>query len=39
MPTVLIVDSDRTVHFVDVQADYTRRTEVPDILAALDRLG
>jgi len=35
MPTVLIVDSDRTVRFVDVHPDYTNRTEVADILAAL----
>ena len=34
-PTVLIVDGDRTVRFVDVQPDYTARTEVADILAAL----
>jgi len=34
-PTVLIVDSDRTVRFVDVQPDYTARTEVADILTAL----
>jgi peroxiredoxin len=34
-PTALIVDSDRTVRFVDVQPDYTARTEVADILAAL----
>ena len=38
MPTVLIVGSDQTVQFADVQADYTRRTEVPEILAALERL-
>ena len=38
MPTVLIVDSDRAVRFVDVQADYTSRTEVSEILGALDRL-
>jgi peroxiredoxin len=36
-PTVLIVDQDRTVRFVDVQPDYTARTEVADILAALRR--
>ena len=36
MPTVLIVDSERTVQFADVQADYTSRTEVPEILAALE---
>jgi peroxiredoxin len=35
MPTVLIVDSDRTVRFVDVHPDYTTRTEVADIVAAL----
>jgi peroxiredoxin len=34
-PTVLIVDRDRTVSFVDVQPDYTARTEVADIVAAL----
>jgi peroxiredoxin len=37
-PTVLIVDRDRMVRFVDVQADYTARTEVDDILAALAEL-
>jgi peroxiredoxin len=35
MPTVLIVDSNRTVRFVDVHPDYTTRTEVADIVAAL----
>jgi peroxiredoxin len=34
-PTVLIVDQNRTVRFIDVQPDYTARTEVADILAAL----
>jgi peroxiredoxin len=37
-PTVLIVDEDRTVRFVDVQPDYTARTEVSDILAGLSDL-
>ncbi len=37
-PTVLIVDEDRSVRFVDVQPDYTARTEVADILAALTDL-
>jgi peroxiredoxin len=37
-PTVLIVDQDRVVRFVDVQPDYTARTEVTDILAALGEL-
>jgi peroxiredoxin len=35
MPTVLIVDSDHTVQFVDVHPAYTTRTEVVDIVAAL----
>ena len=35
MPTVLIVDPDRIVRFVDVHPDYTNRTEVADIVAAL----
>ena len=34
-PTVLVVDQDRTVWFVDVQPDYTARTEVAEIIAAL----
>jgi peroxiredoxin len=34
-PTVLIVGQDRTVRFIDVQPDYTARTEVADIIAAL----
>jgi peroxiredoxin len=38
MPTVLIVDRDRVVRFVDVHPDYTGRTEVDDILAALRTL-
>ncbi|MCU1644259.1 MAG: alkyl hydroperoxide reductase [Nocardia sp.] len=37
-PTVLIVDQDRVVRFVDVQPDYTARTEVADIIAALTNL-
>ena len=37
-PTVLVVDQDRTVRFVDVQPDYTARTEVADIIAALAAL-
>lgn len=37
-PTVLVVDPHRIVRFADVQVDYTRRTEVADILAAVDAL-
>ena len=39
MPTVLIVDRDQTVRFVDIHPDYTGRTEVNEILAALDALS
>jgi peroxiredoxin len=38
-PTVLVVDQGRTVRFVDIQPDFTARTEVADILAALAALG
>ena len=38
MPTVLIVDRDHVVRFVDIHPDYTGRTEVDEILAALDTL-
>jgi peroxiredoxin len=37
-PTVLIVDQDRMVRFVDIQPDYTARTEVSDIIGALSTL-
>jgi peroxiredoxin len=38
MPTVLIVDRDHIVRFADIHPDYTGRTEVEDILAALKTL-
>src|SRR5271163_1232712 len=38
-PTVLIVDRNRTARFVDVQPDYTARTEVDEILTALRELA
>jgi alkyl hydroperoxide reductase subunit AhpC len=38
MPTVLIVDRDHIVRFVDIHPDYTGRTETSDILAALHTL-
>jgi peroxiredoxin len=38
MPTVLIVDSNHVLRFVDIHPDYTGRTEVNDILAALQTL-
>ena len=34
-PTVIVIDANRTVRFVDVHVDYTTRTEVPAILTAL----
>ena len=37
-PTVLVVDRDQVVRFVDVQPDYTARTEVADFVAALAAL-
>jgi peroxiredoxin len=38
MPTVLIVDRNRVVRFVDIHPDYTGRTEVDDIHTALRTL-
>ena len=37
-PTVLVVDASGVVRFVDVQMDYTVRTEVPAILEATRQL-
>lgn len=34
-PTVIVVDADQVVTFVDVHVDYTTRTEVDTIVAAL----
>ena len=38
MPTVLVIDADRRIRFVDVHADYTTRTEVAQIVEALAQL-
>jgi peroxiredoxin len=38
MPTVLIVDRDHIVRFADVHPNYTGRTEVDEIVAALETL-
>lgn len=35
MPTVLIVDSDRTIRWIDVRPDYSARTTPVEILLAL----
>jgi peroxiredoxin len=34
-PTVLIVNQDKTIRFIDVHPDYTTRTEPEEIVAAL----
>jgi peroxiredoxin len=39
MPTVLILDPDLTVRWVDVHPDYTTRSEAAEILAALDAVS
>ncbi len=36
MPTVALIDADHRVRFIDVHPDYTTRTEVADILEAVD---
>ena len=38
MPTVLIVDEQQVVRFVDIHPDYTSRTEVDAIVSALDAI-
>lgn len=39
MPTVVIVDTGGTIRWIDVHPNYTTRTEVSDILAALDTVN
>jgi peroxiredoxin len=38
MPTVVLVGADGTIRWIDVHPNYTTRTEVPEITAALDLL-
>jgi peroxiredoxin len=38
MPTVLIIDTDHIVRFVDIHPDYTGRAEVSEILTAVQTL-
>ncbi len=38
MPTVLILDPDLTVRWIDVHPNYTTRTEPAEIFSALDEL-
>ncbi|MCI4676932.1 peroxiredoxin-like family protein [Candidatus Mycolicibacterium alkanivorans] len=39
MPTVLVVDREGVIAWSDIHPDYTTRTEVAQILAAVGRLG
>jgi peroxiredoxin len=37
-PSVFVIDADGVVRFADVHVDYTTRTEVADVLTAVDEL-
>jgi peroxiredoxin len=37
MPTVVVIDADGVIRWMDAQPDYSRRTEVGEILPAVDR--
>jgi peroxiredoxin len=39
IPTTVVIDADRVVRWVDVRPDYSTRSEVSDILAAIDAAG
>jgi alkyl hydroperoxide reductase subunit AhpC len=39
MPTVVIIDPNGVIRWIDVHPNYTTRTEVSDILAALDTVS
>ncbi|MDR3663568.1 MAG: peroxiredoxin-like family protein [Mycobacterium sp.] len=39
MPTVLVVDGSATIRWIDVHPNYTTRTEVADVVAAVDALN
>ena len=39
MPTVAVLDADRTLRWIDVHPDYSSRTEPGQVLGALDQLG
>jgi peroxiredoxin len=36
MPTTVVVDANGVIRWIDVHPNYTTRSEVPDILAAVD---
>jgi len=39
MPTTIVVDGGGAIRWIDVHPNYTSRTEVPEILAAVDALN
>ena len=39
MPTTVVVDADGTIRWIDVHPNYTTRSEVPDILAAVEAVS
>jgi peroxiredoxin len=39
MPTTVVVDASGVIRWIDVHPNYTNRSEVPDILAAVDSIG
>jgi alkyl hydroperoxide reductase subunit AhpC len=39
MPTTVVVDADGTIRWIDVHPNYTNRSEVPDILAAVEAVS
>jgi peroxiredoxin len=39
MPTVAVLDADRTLRWIDVHPDYSTRTEPQQVLDAIDQLG
>ena len=39
MPTTVVVDAAGVIRWIDVHPNYTTRSEVPDILAAVDSVS
>ena len=39
MPTVALLDAEHQLRWIDIHPDYTTRTELADILAAVTTLG
>jgi alkyl hydroperoxide reductase subunit AhpC len=39
MPTVIVVDAAGAIRWIDVHPNYTSRSEVADILAAVDAVS